>query len=94
MNICLSNISDNQDQNMAHQNAAHISNEISVQPTDANTSELNAAYFHNDLPQIEVYGVQGQRHHLSSSWDDTNMSNTDLLQVPTISSIDDIINCK
>lgn len=94
MNICLWNISDNQDQNMAHQHAAHISNEISVQPTDDNTSEWNADYFHNNLPQIEVYDVPGQRHHLSSSSDDTNLFNTDLLPTTVISSMENIVNCK
>lgn len=88
-----SDIIDNQDQNMTHQHAAHISNEISVQPTDDNTYELNSDYFHNDLPQIEVYNVQRQQQHLSTSLVDTNLPYTDLLQVPTISSIENIVNC-
>ncbi|XP_052084704.1 uncharacterized protein LOC127721928 isoform X2 [Mytilus californianus] len=94
-NIRSSNTNDNQEQHMMHQHAAHISNEINVQPTDDNTPELNADFSHNGLPQSEVNDMQRQRQHMSTTADDTNRSNIDLSQIlsTAIPNMDNIINC-
>ncbi|VDI27493.1 Hypothetical predicted protein [Mytilus galloprovincialis] len=91
-----SETSDNVGQDRVHQHAAHISNENNAHSTNNFTAEIDADFIGGDLQQSEVNDTQRQRHHVSTSSDDTNLPNTDFLQIPpsVISSMDNIVNCK
>lgn len=72
-NIRSSSTTDNQGENMTQQHAATVSNEINMQSTDNDSTELNADFLNDNLPQSEIPGIQGQ--HMSISTEITNHIN-------------------
>ncbi|VDI04038.1 Hypothetical predicted protein [Mytilus galloprovincialis] len=62
---------DNQGENLTHQHEANISNEVNMQSTGGNLTELNADFSNDNLPQREVSDAQ----QMSFSTKDTNLIN-------------------
>ncbi|VDI69598.1 Hypothetical predicted protein [Mytilus galloprovincialis] len=82
-NVRPSDTHDNPGHNLTHLHAANISNEVNVQSTDGNSTELNADFPNDDLPPPEVpdtnfinEGQSSEQNNQTSDDSDNELSQT------------------
>ncbi|CAG2185956.1 unnamed protein product [Mytilus edulis] len=86
---------DNEGVNLPEHHDATISTNANLQPTDNDTTEMTTDIFDDDLPEHHISDEHRQLQLMSTTLDDTNLSYTDLSQIPStvILRMDNMASC-